>query len=1064
MKVLEKSPLFSTTRLTTQTLSETTSLAPVGDFRKTQQEALSVVAILDISTSAILVQPDFAHLAGVDQLPVHQKSSKESAKTWREIVRPYLFSVNDAIINFNTQFNSFYDPLYEFAGQLSDPSKCADAQANLIAGLTALQQTLQEQQKKVSDASEQINHLATAMLKSEADLNGDLNQIQAKYTGDTGMISDLKNKIEACNSAMSNDLALIGGGAGGIVVGGLTVVVGVALWIESAGCSTPVIAAGVTIIAGGAGALGYGIYDYNNSSNRKAEATRELASINAEIAVATSLKSDVSSLVQQLDNSTKALDQLSMAWNQLDRDYDNVIEALKNTEGSVEKTSPLAFIVQANLRTSKEQWNILVTDAQAVKNNILNPTPIDTSALDHSDGKNPAPPNVPLGPDKAQINSKNAKLLTTSTTSSLPTIKSTGYTSWIESTAQSLFSFESAINDLKNITTMPAYVTDAHTQLLTTTTPALDATHLFLEANEALSHSSTILRNTAAYDDQTLLMAAPQVLQDLTAQTKEAIKDGQAAAYHVLNLEEAVELVDVQLSNWLNNMKGEQAYDKEQLNDVIRLRDQAQKDKGAIKKDYWYCFLGPIACAVVAIEANIRISNAQSEINEYNRKIGRLDLSLSELLTAINTTTALTGNAAALSKSIDGGLEALQYICATLEGIHTNPSSITPFILRGYLNALADQIEGIATIRLSHCAHILAKAIAPNENTDITSLLQRLTSASIMVHTSARTCVKQPKLIYVENLLKQDQALLSGNALEWVIGYSNNILNQLSAFGATGLGIKNLGTEIVTLVKNKDIQNATAGIDAIIDTFSHLQERLFNNTLCIKLFYTDLSNNNKRFSTVSEILSSDLTGDKGELDVLVANEAAYTAAITQSLSDIVSNSIRMVCEYLEWGAILAITIATGQIEFAAVEGPTLMYLVQKGANLAIKSVSDAGAEKAKEAIKNIESEGGDIDTYINERKANLEKISSLKADIAVLYVLLNDLNTMNLHTIDILKAFTSLKDVIQNEISTFYGIKYALKSSTPSDGLTALEETLKKWDAITKASDLLESNFMSNCN
>lgn len=325
------------------------SLAPDTAFQDVQKQSLGAVAVLDLATNAILVQPDFPVLDGLENLKTHQLGSKADANTWRTDVRSTLFSVNDAIINYNTEFSSIYQYLYDFAVQLADPAKCADAQSNLLTGLRDLQQTMAVQKLKVDSAAKKIDDLRSSMTKHESDLKGDMIEIAAKFEGDKGKIEDLKHRITACNDAMRHDLTIVAVGATGIVVGILTTAVGVALWVESVGGSTPVIVVGIGMMLGGGGAMGYAIYDYNKNSDEKASTVRELATIKAEIAVATSLHSGVETLVQHLDVASDALLKLSGAWDQLGRDYQNIIEALQNTQGNVEKTTPLSFLVRANL-------------------------------------------------------------------------------------------------------------------------------------------------------------------------------------------------------------------------------------------------------------------------------------------------------------------------------------------------------------------------------------------------------------------------------------------------------------------------------------------------------------------------------------------------------------------------------------------------------------------------------------------------------------------------------------------------------------------------------------------
>ncbi len=1042
-------------------LSDRVLLAPDNDFQEAQEKALSAITMLDIATTAITIQPDFKDLQGVDDLKAHQADSKADAKKWRNEVRPVLFSVNDAIINFSTEFTNLYTPLFEFAGQLKEPQEYPDAQSNLVAGLQNLQSVLRTQKNRVDLAVNEINSLRQSMLIHESALSGDLTEIKAKYEGDQGKIKDIENIITSYQDAMQNDLGIIGFGAAGVVVGGLVAAVGVAMWLESAGGSTPVIAIGIGIIVAGSGAGAYGIYDYNKSSNSKAEAIRELATINTEIAVAKSLTCDVSALIGHLDQASGALKKLADGWGQLDRDYQNLIDALENTQGNTEKNQPLAFIVQANLRSSKQQWEILLEDANTVKENLLSPMTVDTSALDNSDGKHPVKPNAPVEPEKENM-LQHAHSPAPSSQQTAVELKNTGYQLWVENTVKSVFSFEKDLNNLIEKKHTPQKITEANKVLTENSKPAIVATNSFISTLEDLSKTASILRKTAQLGDDKLIAAAEKAFEAISVKVLTARDSGQSASDKVSILEGAVGTVDAALGEWLSDMKSKKTHDKQILEDATRLRDKALQNKQNIKNDYWWCLLGPVACAVVTIEAVVRINNAQSEINAYNARISKLDKSLSELLTSINDTTSLSCHADILYKCIDGGLTALQTIKVAVDGINATIPSLTPFVIRGHLNAVADQIDGAGSICLNHSSHMLFRELAIEDDEGLIETLQSLSSAATKVQFSAWIASKQPKLVAVENLLKQDQQLLFGHTLEWLTSYSNNVLSQFSAIGTLGDSIQYLGNGILTQTNKGDMTKAVSGIDSIVDSISALMEsRLGQDSLCIRLFNENIKNDQNRFNTVADVLRKQLGGRSGELAKLESKESAYTAEISQSLDDIVNNSTRVICENLAWGAVIAITIGTGQVAFAGSAAPTLTYLVKKGANLSLKAASDAIGAQAKAELKKIERRGENIDQLVEERSVNLENICKLNTDMAVLKVLVDDLINIKNQSILISKFLDDIKRRLNFEIHDFYTIKYALNSSNPSEGVDKLKKHMEEWSDISKASNLLEKSFMA---
>jgi|GEM_PF-1870392 len=1059
----------------------TVSLAPKEEFKTQQTIATSAVAILDIATAAISAQPTFTDLKGVPELKKHQESSKEDAKKWRTTVRPTLFKVNDAIINFGTEFDSLYNPLYEFAGDLNNPDKCKEAQLNLIQGLKALQKVIKKQKEKVVDASKQIKDLQNSMLENEANLKKDYILIEAKYTGDKGKLEDLKKLVTNYESTMNKDLAIIGAGAGGVVVGVLTVAVGVAMWIESAGGSTPVILIGIGIIAAGTTAAVIGIVDYNKSSERKASALQEISLINSEIAVVTALKGSVTTLINQLNIAGSALDKLSGAWDQLDRDYENLIDSLINTQGHAEDTEPLAFVVQANLRTSKVQWQTLQKDAKTIKENLLAPMQVDNSAVNNSDGKTPSFPNVPKELPRTAGRGVNmqkmtlaapALTLSKSPANSLITntaLANSGYRPWIENTAQTLLAFQSDLSGLTGGKASPKEILEAKENLIRVSNPAFEATETFLSVNELLSQKASVLREIARLDDDHILDATYAALPDLMQLVQKGTTTGQIAAERVYKLDEAIDTIDGALNKWLLSMKASHTADSQKLQDAIRLRDKAQSDKDSIKNDFWFCLLGVAVCAVVAIEVAIRVSNAQSEIDAFTNKIAADDAQLRQLMNSINKTTALTLNATALGKSIDGGLKAIQVILSTIESIQ-NTSSTTPFIVRAHINALASQLEGVSTVRLQKSSQLLFARIneTVTEEHSISLCLQNLFSKSILIQNSAQLINKQPKLVYVENLLKQDQAILRSHTMEWTMSVSNNVLSQLSALRAIGNSIEILGDDVLSFIQKGDTKNAEAGIEALKDSFvpyignANKEGRLFRDKIALQLFLNNIKNDQAAFTFVESVIKNDLKGDDGELLQMELREESYTLAINQQMEEIVNNSTRMVTEYLAYGVVMALTVAAGQIQFAAVQGPTLMYLIKKGANIAIKQASKAGASKIQQEIKKIQSKGDKVEVTISDRAKNLESISKLKADIAVLKVLTNDTAILDENTVGIMTTINKIRELITDEIDSLNIAKYTLRASNFTEAENIIKALMQQWSDISKLSDALERSFIAS--
>lgn len=582
---------------------------------------MSYSFILDVATAGILEQPTFSHLEGVENLPQHQEDTKATATTWRNDLRSALFSTNDAILAFNTKFDSFYDPLYTFAEKIDhDPQ----SRINLALGLIELQNEIKTQQDRVNQAGKKLNDFYTDMSKNMANINGDFITLNAVYQGDTGKLTDLHKKVDSLDKAMSSDLTTIGLGSGAIAVGGLAIAVGVALWIETGGVSTPLIVAGIVAVAGvggGATAVGIGVKNYNASVDDMSNTIIEINKLSSEIAVITLLNSQVEPLTTFISDANKACDNLSRAWSHLERDYDTLITTLNSTD-----PGKLSFIVKASLRTAKAQWNSLATDATNIKNNLLTPPKIDNNKL-----QNPSSASIVTS---RQVRSMALRVTPVTPFSATPTSftvfdKTSDIKSWIDETARKLLQFEEALDSSIVAGGAPADVVTANQQLNDNSVSASEASNAFLLSIEDLSKLAPMLRATALLADDDIVNSAVNVLKDLNNQLSVAKANGTTALSRMNAVESSVLESKSAINGWLLMLQAQEDTGRQQLAEFGKLRDEAAAEKENSKNDYWWCILGIVACVIVAIEQSQKVQSANEKIDLLNDQIKKTSISLS---------------------------------------------------------------------------------------------------------------------------------------------------------------------------------------------------------------------------------------------------------------------------------------------------------------------------------------------------------------------------------------------------------------------------------------------------
>jgi hypothetical protein len=416
-----------------------------------------------------------------------------------------------------------------------------------------------------------------------------------------------------------------------------------------------------------------------------------------------------------------------------------------------------------------------------------------------------------------------------------------------------------------------------------------------------------------------------------------------------------------------------------------------------------------------------------------------------------------------LSHNVDGILKALQVISVSVDGIVASYSSSSPFIIRGHLKADADQIANLTTTLLEASGRRLksvAFAVKQTKSSMLTDL-QQLTCFAMTLKSAAKLIISQPNLVFVENLLKQDQSLLNGHAREWLLTYQDKVLSVLSRVRGLANILQYLGPDIRSRIASSNFEEAAQGLDAFEDDLKGFSDFLFETKLVTHQFLTNASDDQLRFNTVGDILRKQILGDDGKLRDLEDRERSLSAQLSSALEEVVNHGTNMLINALEWEAVLAVSIGLGQIEFAPVEGAVFVNVVKKGANISIKKISAAGSKKAIGEIQNVNSKQDELLPIIAERGQVLLDLSNLKVDVAILHVYLQSVSDFTSNASRLLDTLGDIVNDVKEQIQTFFSVKILLKSNK-EEALKMLDAILSDWKLISPAADSLEQTFTAS--
>jgi hypothetical protein len=92
--------------------------------------------------------------------------------------------------------------------------------------------------------------------------------------------------------------------------------------------------------------------------------SRELDQSNANLVNAEKTKSNISTLTELIKGANSKTDAMLRAWNQLERDFDETINALRGADNTRDGNG---IIVRSRLNAAKKHWDELAIVAQTIK-------------------------------------------------------------------------------------------------------------------------------------------------------------------------------------------------------------------------------------------------------------------------------------------------------------------------------------------------------------------------------------------------------------------------------------------------------------------------------------------------------------------------------------------------------------------------------------------------------------------------------------------------------------------------------------------------------------------------
>ncbi|MFK4333364.1 enterotoxin (plasmid) [Bacillus mycoides] len=272
-------------------------------------------------------------------------ASKTNAKQWLDGLKPQIIQTNQNIINYNTQFQNYYDVLVEAANN--------NDKETLKAVLTSLDESISENKGAVGRLVQDLKVFRGKLELDTQNLKTDTNKITDILSGQDAGIPLMQKQIEANQTLIDENNKVY-------IASSVATALGAYL-------TATIIFAPI-----GAGALGGGIYGVTTSQQQIKTAQDEIINLSKNISTAqqqvgklTVLKNNTNNLTATIDAAITALENVKNQWQTMGAKY-------KSLNDNVDRINPDKLtLLKADLNIAKRSWEQVNKYAENIQNNEI---------------------------------------------------------------------------------------------------------------------------------------------------------------------------------------------------------------------------------------------------------------------------------------------------------------------------------------------------------------------------------------------------------------------------------------------------------------------------------------------------------------------------------------------------------------------------------------------------------------------------------------------------------------------------------------------------------------------
>ncbi|MBG9612216.1 HBL/NHE enterotoxin family protein [Bacillus cereus] len=376
--ILPSTHVFAQEEVGQEQQKGTYSLGPT-DIKEALAQTGSNIIVMNLYASTMLKQPN-VDLSGINlgtegeklikQIHNDQEMSRINAKYWMDTAKPTIQKTTRNIVNYNTQFQQYYDTLVDAAKK--------NETSVLKEGLQDLYNTIDSNAKEVNEviqilqAFKQKLYVDSTQLKNDVSGPDDKGGLTAILAGKDALVPQLQKEIENLRGTqkahLDNVLGWgIGGGLGAILLLG-GAIGGTLAIVLTGGTATPLVvgalgalaAAGVALGTASGVMLSKNLTAYNEISDQIGQLSEQVGAAQQAVVALTNTKSTLMELYQTVDQAIAALTNMKKQWDTMGANYNVLLDNVDSMQP--QKTS----LLLNDLDAAKQEWNDIYKDADLI--------------------------------------------------------------------------------------------------------------------------------------------------------------------------------------------------------------------------------------------------------------------------------------------------------------------------------------------------------------------------------------------------------------------------------------------------------------------------------------------------------------------------------------------------------------------------------------------------------------------------------------------------------------------------------------------------------------------------